>query len=119
MKAIFRLALSISLLSAGPLAHAQQNPIGSGNTPIRVPYSAHDVTDAYPRSPVAQEQLEKVRQTDRQKKMIADTNRLLMLAAQLKSDTNKATGDATPADTVRRAEEIEKLARNIKERMKN
>jgi hypothetical protein len=68
--------------------------------------------------PAVQEQLEKGRQTERQKKLIADTDRLLALANELKTDMDKTTKDEMSIQVIHKAEEIEKLARSVKERMK-
>ena len=65
-----------------------------------------------------QERLEKGRQTDRQKRLIADTDRLLNLATQLKADVDKTTKDTLSIEVIKKAEEIEKLAKSVKERMR-
>lgn len=59
-----------------------------------------------------------MRNTERQKKLVSDTERLLALAAQLHDDLGKTDQQNSPADEVKRAEEIEKLARSVKDRMK-
>jgi hypothetical protein len=51
--------------------------------------------------------------------MTADTNRLLALASELKADSDKTKQDTTTTADIRKIEEIEKLAHNVKERMKN
>ena len=56
---------------------------------------------------------------DRQKKLVADTEKLLALATELKTDVAKSTKDTLSLDVVRKADEIEKLAHNVKERMKD
>ena len=47
-----------------------------------------------------------------------DTNKLLDLATQLKQDVDKSTENTLSMDVVKRAEEIEKLAHSVKEKMK-
>ena len=59
-----------------------------------------------------------LRNEDRQKKLIADTDRLLQLATQLHNDVGKTDQHILSIDVVKRADEIEKLAHNVKERMK-
>lgn len=55
--------------------------------------------------------------TERQKNMIADTNKLLKLAAELNAEVNgKNLGQLTP-DQLRKVAEIEKLAHSIREKM--
>ena len=71
-----------------------------------------------PLGPRMQEQQIKSRNSDRQRKLVEDTDRLLSLAADLKQQMGNTGKDAMSADMVRKAEEIEKLARSVKERMK-
>lgn len=54
----------------------------------------------------------------RHKEMASDTERLLALANQLKAETDKASKDTLSMDTVRQAEQIEKLAHNVREKMR-
>jgi hypothetical protein len=60
----------------------------------------------------------KMRNTDRQKQLVADTERLLNLANELKADVDKSNKDTLSLDVVKKADEIEKLAHNVKEKMK-
>jgi len=64
------------------------------------------------------EEMERARNSDRQKKLIEDTERLLALANELKLDVDKSTKDMLSLDVVRKADEIEKLAHAVKEKMK-
>lgn len=64
------------------------------------------------------ERQEAARQTDRQKKLVSDTNKLLELATQLKADVDKTNKDTLSIDVIKKADEIEKLAHSVKERMK-
>ena len=54
----------------------------------------------------------------RQDKLVADTNKLLALVANFNQQANK-DGTLSSVDMAKRAEEIEKLARSVKERMLN
>jgi len=74
-------------------------------------------TDVSPNSQMEQEQA-KLRNQDRQKKLVADTERLVALANELKSQVDKSNKDTLSLDVVRKADEIEKLARSVKEKMK-
>lgn len=60
----------------------------------------------------------RARNDDRQKRLVADTDKLLALATQLHADVAKTDKNVLSMDVIRRSEEIEKLAHNIKERMK-
>ena len=61
----------------------------------------------------------KMRNIDRQKQLVEDTQKLLALANELKADVDKSTKDTLSLDVVRKADEIEKLAHSVKEKMKN
>jgi hypothetical protein len=54
----------------------------------------------------------------RHKEMTSDTEKLLALANQLKAETDKSTKDSLSMESVREAEQIEKLARTVREKMK-
>ena len=63
--------------------------------------------------------LEHMREDERHKRLVADTAKLIELTNELKTDVDKATKDELSLDVVRKAAEIEKLARDVKERMKS
>jgi hypothetical protein len=73
--------------------------------------------DAPPFGPTDEKQAA-LRNEDRQKRLIADTDKLLQLATQLHNDVGKTDQHILSIDVVKRADEIEKLAHNVKERMK-
>lgn len=58
----------------------------------------------------------RAREMELHQKMISDTNRLVLLCRQLEDNLK---GHAVPnADDLRTLQEIEKLARNVKDRMR-
>lgn len=61
----------------------------------------------------------KLRNDERQKRLVSDTDKLLALATQLHADVAKTNKNILSIDVIRRTEEIEKLARGIKDRMKS
>jgi nitric oxide reductase activation protein len=61
---------------------------------------------------------EKARNDDRQKRLVADTQKLLALATELKADVDRTNKDTLSVDVVKKADEIEKLAHSVKEKMK-
>jgi hypothetical protein len=65
-----------------------------------------------------QERMEKARNVDRQKQLEKDTDKLLSLAKELKEDVGKSNADTLSVDVVKKAAEIEKLAKSVKERMR-
>jgi hypothetical protein len=74
--------------------------------------------DSNPMTAHRADQQEKLRNTDRQKRLVADTDKLLELATDLKQQVDKTTKDTMSVDVIKKAEEIEKLAHSVKERMK-
>jgi hypothetical protein len=69
-------------------------------------------------SPEIQAQQARSLNSDRQKRLVEDTNKLLVLATQLKQDVDKTNKDVLSVDVIKKADEIEKLAHSVKERMK-
>jgi hypothetical protein len=65
-----------------------------------------------------QEKLEKARNADRQKHLVQDTDKLLDLAKELKEQVDKSNEDTLSVDVVKKAGEIEKLAKSVKDRMR-
>jgi hypothetical protein len=59
------------------------------------------------------------RNVDRQKQIIADTDKLLALAKKLKEEVNKSNKDQLSLNVVDTASQIEKLAKAVKERMRD
>lgn len=55
---------------------------------------------------------------DRQKKMLADADHLLAMAQQLKSAVDQTRKDELSVDVIRQADQIEKLAKSVKDRMR-
>lgn len=56
--------------------------------------------------------------SERRKRMVADTDRLLLLATELKAEVDKTTKDEMSVTVIRKAADIERLAHDVKERMK-
>ena len=65
-----------------------------------------------------EEQREMARNSERQKKLVDDTNKLLQLATELKASVDKSNKDTLSIDVIKKAAEIERLAHSVKERMK-
>jgi hypothetical protein len=55
---------------------------------------------------------------DRQKKISEDAARLAQLAGEVKAGVDQAVKNETSADVIHKTEEIEKLAHDVKQRMK-
>ncbi|WP_183816181.1 hypothetical protein [Tunturibacter empetritectus] len=87
--------------------------------PQRFPGQAHQPSDLDPTTdPHRLEQQEQVRSTERQKRLVADTDKLLALATDLKQQVDKTNKNILSVDVIKKADEIEKLAHSVKERMK-
>ena len=56
--------------------------------------------------------------SDRQKKMLADADQLLAMAQQLKSAVDQTRKDELSVNVIRQADQIEKLAKAVKDRMR-
>jgi hypothetical protein len=126
--AVVGIGIGVGVGSGAPsLAQAQQTSV----TALRMQTSAQvsAASSSSPRSSAAddappdslhrsEEQLNDVRNSERQKKLIADTDKLLELANQLKTQVDKSTKDTMSMDVIKKADEIEKLAHSVKERMK-
>jgi hypothetical protein len=64
-------------------------------------------------------QMQKQQKAERQKQLKADTDRLYQLATDLKSSVDKTNENILSVDVVKKAEEIEKLAKHIKTNMRD
>ena len=68
--------------------------------------------------PRMEEQQARSRNSERQKRLVADTDKLLALIADLKRQIEQADKNGQSVDVTKKAEEIEKLAKSVKDRMK-
>ena len=65
-----------------------------------------------------QREMEKGRNKERQLSLKKDTDRLLQLATELKQYVDKTNENMLSLDVIRKAEEVEKLAHQVKEKMR-
>lgn len=61
---------------------------------------------------------EKALNTKRQEDLKRDTEKLLKLATELKENVDKTNENVLSLDVIKKAEEIEKLAKSVREKMK-
>ena len=66
----------------------------------------------------SQQQSFEAANTERKKQIEEDSARLLKLATELKAEVDKTNKDTLSLTVIRKADEIEKLAHNVKEKMK-
>jgi hypothetical protein len=62
---------------------------------------------------------EKARNKERQQSLQKDTEKLLQLATELKESVDKSNENTLSLDVIRKAEEVEKLAHRVKEKMRS
>ena len=111
-------ATGVASAQLGATPPIQNVPLGSGRTGMNLPpVDGRDIPgpDSMPRM---EEQQARSRNSERQKRLVADTNRLLALIADLKRQIEQAGKDGQQVDVTKKAEEIEKLAKSVKDRMK-
>jgi hypothetical protein len=95
------------------------NLTGQSGVPAPSLPTGSDNIPTIPLSPDMEANQAKMRNIDRQKQLVEDTQKLLALANELKADVDKSTKDTLSLDVVKKADEIEKLAHSVKEKMKN
>jgi len=106
--------LSTCLLSSLPVAVQSQSE--------RPPVSRPDITAAPPedgevRDRMAHDMAKKANQ-ERVAALKTDTDKLLKLAAELKAYVEKSNENVLSLEVIKKAEEIEKLAHSVKDKMK-
>jgi HPt (histidine-containing phosphotransfer) domain-containing protein len=104
-------------------AHAQSHPSGA-QTQVTAPSPAQGplFSNDSPNDPGQVHLLhtmEKERNSMRQQQIVDDTNQLLDLAKQLKDAVDKSSKDQLSLSVVNTATEIEKLAKSVKEKMRD
>ena len=118
MGAVLATACSVRV-SGGQMFPQQKVPQGGRQMPGTTPVGPGlNPGDPDPMESHRAEQQEKLRNNDRQKRRVADTEKLLALATDLKAQVDKSNKDTLSVDVIKKAEEIEKLAHSVKERMK-
>jgi len=65
------------------------------------------------------QRMARTRNADRQKKIVADTNQLLNLARELNDAVSHSSKNTLSLDVIKKADEIEKLAKTIKQKMRD
>lgn len=106
-----RLAFAVLLLTAPALAQ-QQAPAA----PVLPPRFGDNPMQGQGRM---LRHMARDRNVLRQKAIVDDADRLLALARQLSAAMDKSSTSALPPGALHTASEIEKLAKTVKERMKN
>jgi len=116
--------ISACLVAVSALACAGQNtnpPVSNPNR-LGINQTLASVPDANTQT-ILREQQEKQQNfeaanTERQRQIADDSAKLLKLANDLKAEVDKTTKDTLSLNVIRKADEIERLAHSVKEKMK-
>jgi len=97
-------------------------PLQSVGQYLKLPPSITRAPDANQQNDInqqkAQQQNFEAINTERQKQIADDSARLLKLAVDLKTEVDKTTKDTLSISVIRKADAIERLAHDVKEKMK-
>jgi len=110
-------ALAFFILCVAPSAFAQQTP--NTEPPPSFPGVNPRSSDQDEATRRMAEQMAIKRNSQRQQQIVADTAHLLDLAQKLNTEVSKSDKNTLSISVVKEAEEIEKLAKSIKERMRD
>jgi hypothetical protein len=113
-----RQLLLLALLLAVP-SGAQNGSLTTQNGGTLRPYGQMPSADdnVSPGDPLWAEKQLRLLNADRQKAIVADTNKLLKLAQELDAEIGSTNPDSLTPGQLRKIAEIEKLARSVKEKM--
>lgn len=116
-RALLHRAFALALLLGAPIA--AQSP-GSPGIPLHLqdlsrPNFPHDPASLPETAMTAREV--KLLNIERQKTIISDTQKILALARELNADSSSPDSTMSNAQRMHKADEIEKLAKNVREKM--
>lgn len=123
-KLCFRNGLMAALVSMLLCMTAAQSRGQAGSTGLDTPQGSQPhvergiVPEDNPFPPALREKALKQQSEQRQKRLVSDATRLLALAQSLQSDVVKPNRETSSSEDLRKAEEIEKLARSVKDKMR-
>ncbi len=121
--AIFACAVLLVLILIQPVSaqFMQQLPNQPTTTqhPVVPGGASQPDKDSDPMAQHMAAELAKTRNKQRQQQLVSDTAKLLDLATQLKDEVDKSNKDTLSLAVVKKAEEIEKLAKSVKEKMRD
>jgi hypothetical protein len=99
----------------------QQAPMPNPDKPYLLP-EANRLPDANQQMEMREQQAKAqnfaAANAERKKQIADDSTKLLKLATDLKTEVDKTTKDTLSLSVIRKADEIEKLAHSVKEKMK-
>ena len=112
-KSLLRVILVFLVTAAAPIM-SQSNPLQFPQVP---PLQQKPGREDEPRLKMERDMAKKANQA-RQADLRRDTEKLLKLATELKESVDKTSESTLSVDVVKKAEEIEKLAHSVKDKMK-
>ncbi|HTW48849.1 MAG TPA: hypothetical protein VMD92_12925 [Acidobacteriaceae bacterium] len=113
-------ALAAACVSLPACAQTQTNSVPPpGVVPVGPPPLFGNPAPSDPNQAHMLRTMEKERNTLRQQQIVDETNQLLDLAKQLKAAVDKSSKDQLSLAVVNTAAEIEKLAKNVKDKMRD
>ena len=121
MKAKLSFALRLRLMIVALVVLATLAPSGSAQVRSGPPLpqqqqSGSTTSDVWTEQ--QQKELAKKANVQRQQDIKKDTEKLLELATELKQSVDKSSENTLSLDVIKKAEQIEKLAKTVKEKMK-
>ncbi len=115
MRFVYPLLIAFLLATSAARLQAQaEEPPSPSHEPIIAPQGS----DNEPWVREKQHELAKQVNLKRQQELKKDTDKLLELATQLKQYVDKSNENVLSLDVMKKAEEIEKLAKSVKDKMK-
>lgn len=111
---IMRLLALLVILSLG-LCSSTVHSWAAGSTPQ---YQAGEPEPPSKAMRDLERQQEKARNTQRHQDLKKDTDKLLQLATELKAAVDKSNENTLSMDVIKKAEEIEKLSKNVQKKMR-
>jgi len=116
------LVATIVLTGAVLPAQVPLPPPKSPDRPSTYPSGANRLPDANDQMKMREQQVQKqnfeAANTERKRQIAEDSANLLKLATELKAEVDKTNKDVLSVTVIRKADAIEKLARQVKEKMK-
>jgi hypothetical protein len=113
--------LAAGALLTGAAQPGQQAPSLNPDKPYLLP-EANNLPDTNTQMRMREAQMKKqnfeAANAERKKQITDDSAKLLKLATDLKTEVDKTTKDTLSLTVIRKADEIEHLAHNVKEKMK-
>jgi hypothetical protein len=115
--------LLVGLLTLAPGSALNHRPAAQQIPPVPQPGigppEERGIHDPDPARAHIEDQQRRLATDERHKRLLADADHLVDLSIQLKAAVDKSSKNELSLDVVRRAAEIERLAHDLKERMKN